>query len=500
MNDYEELLTRLKDIDLVNQIGGLLGWDQEVLMPPKAASLRAEQLSWISRTGHEKLTNPRIGELLKALEERNDLDEIQMGNIRLARDSYDKATKLPTNFVAEMAMHKSKSQISWTRARAENDFSIFRDDLVKMVEMSRQKADYLGYDDVRYDALLDLYESGLTVSKVDPLFIGLRENVAPLVKRVIEKGKKPDMSWIHDNTWGKEGQEGLSQSISEAIGFDFQAGRRDASTHPFCGGPNPDDVRWTTRYDETDPFGSLYGSMHETGHGLYEQGRPRHLDFQPAGSANGLGVHESQSRLWENQIGRSREFCEWSLPIWKEHFPEQMKGVSAEDLWRSVNFVEPSLIRVEADEATYNLHIMIRYEIEKKLISGEIEVDDLPDVWDDMYEEFLGIRAPNRTQGVLQDIHWSFGAFGYFPTYTLGNLYSAQLLNAARKELPNHDEQIRNGDFQPLLEWMRENVHSRGSIIEPSALIKEATGDNPSPDDFVKYLQEKVEYLYELTP
>jgi len=211
-----------------------------------------------------------------------------------------------------------------------------------------------------------------------------------------------------------------------------------------------------------------------------------------------LGVHESQSRLWENQIGRSREFCEWALPIWKEHFPEQMKGVSAEDLWRSVNFVEPSLIRVEADEATYNLHIMIRYEIEKKLISGEIEVDDLPDVWDDMYEEFLGIRSPNRTLGVLQDIHWSFGAFGYFPTYTLGNLYSAQLLTAARKELPNHDEQIRKGEFTPLLEWMRKNVHSRGSIIEPSELIKEATGNEPSPDDFVKYLQDKVEFLYEL--
>ena len=499
MKAYDELLARLKDIDLVTQIGGLLGWDQEVLMPPKAAKLRAEQLSWISKTGHEKLTDSRIGELLDILEQKNDLDEVQIGNIRLARDSYNKATKLPTDFVAEMAMHKSKSQISWTRARAENDFSIFRDDLSKMVEMSRKKADYLGYDEVRYDALLDLYESGLTVSKVDPLFIGLRESVAPLVKRVIENGKKPDMSWVHDNTWSKQGQERLSQSISEAIGFDFEAGRRDASTHPFCGGPNPDDVRWTTRYDEKDPFGSLYGSMHETGHGLYEQGRPRNLDFQPAGSANGLGVHESQSRLWENQIGRSREFCEWALPIWKEHFPEQMKGVSAEDLWRSVNFVEPSLIRVEADEATYNLHIMIRYEIEKKLISGEIEVDELPEVWDDMYEEFLGIRAPNRTLGVLQDIHWSFGAFGYFPTYTLGNLYSAQLLTAARKELPNHDEQIRNGDFTPLLEWMRKNVHSRGSIVEPSELIKEATGNNPSPDDFVKYLQDKVEYLYELT-
>ena len=499
MDAYEELLERLKDIDLVNQIGGLLGWDQEVLMPPKAAKLRAEQLSWVSKTGHEKLTHPRIGELLNILEREENLNEIQKGNVRLTRDSYNKATKLPTEFVAEMAKHKSKSQISWTEARAKNDFSLFRDDLVKMVEMSRKKADYLGFQEVRYDALLDLYESGLTVSKVDPLFAELRNNVAPLVKKVIENGKMPEMSWVHGNKWDKEGQEKLSQSISESIGFDFSAGRRDASTHPFCGGPNPDDVRWTTRYDESDPFGSLYGSMHETGHGLYEQGRPRDLDFQPAGSANGLGIHESQSRLWENQVGRSKEFCEWALPLWKKYFPKQMENVSAEDLWRSVNFVEPSLIRVEADEATYNLHIMIRYEIEKKLIAGEIEVDDLPDIWDDMYEEYLGIRAPNRTLGVLQDIHWSFGAFGYFPTYTLGNLYSAQLLTAARKNLPNHDEDMRAGNFTPLLQWMRENVHVRGSIVTPAELIEEATGHPPSPDDFVEYLREKVERLYNLS-
>ena len=499
MDAYEELLERLKDIDLVNQIGGLLGWDQEVLMPPKAAKLRAEQLSWVSKTGHEKLTHPRIGELLNILEREENLNEIQKGNVRLTRDSYNKATKLPTEFVAEMAKHKSKSQISWTEARAKNDFSLFRDDLVKMVEMSRKKADYLGFQEVRYDALLDLYESGLTVSKVDPLFAELRNNVAPLVKKVIENGKMPEMSWVHGNNWDQEGQEKLSQSISESIGFDFSAGRRDASTHPFCGGPNPDDVRWTTRYDESDPFGSLYGSMHETGHGLYEQGRPRDLDFQPAGSANGLGIHESQSRLWENQVGRSKEFCEWALPLWKKYFPKQMENVSAEDLWRSVNFVEPSLIRVEADEATYNLHIMIRYEIEKKLIAGEIEVDDLPDVWDDMYEEYLGIRAPNRTLGVLQDIHWSFGAFGYFPTYTLGNLYSAQLLTAARKNLPNHDEDMRAGNFTPLLQWMRENVHVRGSIVTPAELIEEATGHPPSPDDFVEYLREKVERLYNLS-
>ncbi|MDP7341147.1 MAG: carboxypeptidase M32 [Candidatus Thalassarchaeum sp.] len=496
MSAYDELLERLRDIDLIGQIGGLVSWDQEVLMPPKAAGLRAEQLAWISKTGHQRLTNPRIGELLDELESTDDLNDVQTANVRLARESYDKATKLPTEFVEEMAKHRSKAQISWSEARAKDDFSIFRDDLAKSIDLARRKADYLGYDALRYDALLDIYESGLTVARVDPLFAGLRDNVAPLIKAVVESGNRPDISWVEDNSWEQPGQEALSQGVSEAIGFDFSAGRRDASTHPFCGGPNPDDVRWTTRYSESDPFGSLYGSMHETGHGTYEQGRRRDLDFQPAGEANGLGVHESQSRLWENQIGRSREFCEWALPMWQKHFPQNMDGVDSESLWQAVNLVEPSLIRVEADEATYNMHIMIRYEIEKSLIAGDLEIDDLPDAWDDMYEEFLGIRAPNRTLGVLQDIHWSMGAFGYFPTYTLGNLYSAQLLAAARKDLPDHDEQMRCGEFAPLLGWMREHVHQRGSILEPADLIEEATGSPPSPDAFVDYLKDKVERLY----
>ena len=496
MEAYEELLARLKDIDLISQIGGLISWDQEVLMPPKAAVLRAEQLAWISKTGHEKLTDQRIGVLISQLESENGLDDVEMANVRLARESYDRATKLPTEFVEEMAKHRSRAQISWTEARASDDFSIFRDDLAKAVELARAKADYLGYDVLRYDALLDLYETGLTVARVDPLFAGLRENVAPLIRAVMDRGRRPDISWIENNSWPQEAQEKLSHSVAEAIGFDFGAGRRDASTHPFCGGPNPDDVRWTTRYNESDPFGSLYGSMHETGHGTYEQGRRRDLDFQPAGQANGLGVHESQSRLWENQVGRSREFCEWALPLWKECFPENMEGVGVEELWQAVNLVEPSLIRVEADEATYNLHIMNRYEIEKMLIGGDLEVDDLPDAWDEMYEEFLGIRAPNRALGVLQDIHWSMGAFGYFPTYTLGNLYAAQLLEAARDDLPDHDSQIKRGDFQPLLDWMRSKVHNRGSILMPAELIEEATGDSPSPDAFVRYLGSKIERLY----
>tara|TARA_Y100001960_G_scaffold6688_1_gene6814 strand:- start:1222 stop:2724 length:1503 start_codon:yes stop_codon:yes gene_type:complete len=499
MSAYESLLGRLKEIDLIGQIGSLLGWDQEVMMPPSAAPLRAEQLAWISKTAHERLTDPKIGDLLGEIEHSSELDDVQLANIRLARESYDRATKLPTEFVEEMAKHRSKSLISWTEAREKDDFSIFRDDLSLAIEHARMKADFLGYEHLRYDALLDLYESGLTVERLDPLFFGLRENVAPLIKVVVEEGKRPDMSWIEDNSWSQKAQEELSQSVSEAIGFNFSSGRRDLSTHPFCGGPNPDDVRWTTRYSESEPFGSLFGSMHETGHGTYEQGRPRNLDFQPAGKANGLGMHESQSRLWENQVGRSREFCEWSLSLWKEFFPENMDGVDGEKLWQSVNLVEPGLIRVDADEATYNLHIMIRYEIEKRLISGDLDVDDLPDAWDEMYHEFLGIKSPNRSQGVLQDIHWSMGAIGYFPTYTLGNLYAAQLLEAARKDLPNHDDQIRSGEFGPLLNWMRENVHGRGSVLKPADLIEEATGSPPSPDAFVRYLSSKVESLYEVT-
>ena len=265
MDAYDELLERLKNIDLISQIGGLLGWDQEVLMPPKAAALRAEQLAWVSKTGHEATTDPRIGELLDKLESRDDLKDVQAANVRLTRDSYNKATKLPTDFVEEMAKHKSQSIISWQKARAEDDFSIFRDDLAKMVYLARRKADYVGYEEHRYHSLLDLYESGLSVSRVDPLFAGLRDNVAPLVKAVVERGERPDMGFVENNSWGQTGQENLSQSVSEALGFDFSAGRRDASTHPFCGGPNPDDVRWTTRYSETDPFGSLYGSMLETG-------------------------------------------------------------------------------------------------------------------------------------------------------------------------------------------------------------------------------------------
>jgi len=486
----------MKEIDLIGQIGSLLSWDQEVLMPANAAKIRAEQLAWISKTGHENITNPKIGSILKKLEGQSELNEVERANVRLVREAYDRATKLPTEFVEEMAKHRSKSLISWTEAREKDDFGIFKSDLELTLDFARRKADYLGYEEERYDALLDLYETGLTISKLDPLFEGLRDNISPILSSVIKLEDRDEKTWFEENLWDLEGQERLSQIVSEKIGFDFSSGRRDSSTHPFCGGPNPDDVRWTTRYNKKNPFGSLFGSMHETGHGTYEQGRPRELDFQPAGKANGLGIHESQSRLWENQVGRSREFCIWSLPLWKECFPHNMQDVNEDDLWIAVNSVEPGLIRVDADEVTYNLHIMIRYEIEKLLISGNLDVDDLPNMWNDMYEKYLGIRPPNYSLGILQDIHWSMGAFGYFPTYTLGNLYASQLLDAAKNDLPKYNQDIEEGKFDSLLGWMRKNIHSRGSILRPAELIEEATGTPPSPDSFVNYLTKKIKRLY----
>lgn len=495
MQNYSDLLSHLREIDLANQIGSLLGWDQEVIMPKNGAESRAEHLAWISKTVHEKITDPRIGELITSLEVE-DLDEIQRANVRISKKAHQRATCLPSDFVEDFARLRSQAHHTWAEAREKDDFSLFRDDLSKILDMTRRKAEYFGYTDSPYNALLDQYETGLTVERLDPLFKGLRDSVSPLVRLVSESGVTPDNKWVHGVNWPKKSQEMLSQKVSESIGFDFNSGRRDSSVHPFCGGPNPFDVRWTTRYDESEPFGSLFGSMHETGHGTYEQGRPESLAYQPAGKACGLGIHESQSRLWENQIGRSLEFCEWVIPLWREFFPGKMDDVTPEMLWRSVNQIQPSFIRTESDEATYNLHIMIRYELEKMMIEGDIEVDQIPDIWNEYYDRYLGISPPNRKLGVLQDIHWCMGAIGYFPTYTLGNLYAAQLLESARNDIVDHDENIRNGMFGPLLDWMRKKIHTRGSILEPAELIEEATGRPPTPEPFVSYLASKVSRLY----
>ena len=338
----------------------------------------------------------------------------------------------------------------------------------------------------------------MTTTQLDPLFAGLREAIVPLVKAVGESPNQPDTSFLDIGKFTEEKQREFSLKVAESIGFDFDAGRMDTSTHPFCSGAGPNDVRFTTRYDEEFPFGCLYGVMHETGHGTYEQGLLQEHEGTPMGQAVSLGVHESQSRMWENMVGRSHGFWQYYIEEFKSCFDHLPSDLDINTLHRAVNTVQPSLIRVESDEATYNLHIMVRYEIEKELVNGNIKVEDLPEFWNSKMEEYLGVTPPNDTKGVLQDIHWSMGAIGYFPTYTLGNLYAAQLYAAAIADDPSIPSKIAKGEFRVLLDWMRSHIHVHGSKLRPADLITQATGKEPSSDAFIQYLTSKYTKIYNL--
>ncbi len=497
MSNYDELISRVKELSVIESIGGLLAWDQETYMPPQGTQLRSESLAYLSKTAHSVLIAPEMGVLLNSLENDN-LTDAESANVREIRRSYNKATKLPTSLVEEMARHNSTSLQIWQEARAKSDFAHFAPALEKTLDLACQAAEHYGYKENIYDAMLDIYEQGMSVSQLDLLFASLRKEIVPLVKAIGECDNHPDLSFMKTTSFSKEGQRDFSLRVSKAIGFDFEGGRMDTSTHPFCSGAGPGDVRFTTRYDESFPFGCLYGVMHETGHGLYEQGLSKEHEGTPLSKAVSLGVHESQSRLWENVVGRSREFWNHWLSDFCEVFPD-VGDLDLDTIHHAVNNVEPSLIRVEADEVTYNLHIMIRYEVEKALVNGEVKVNDLPQFWNSQMENYLGIIPPNDAQGVLQDVHWSMGAFGYFPTYTLGNLYAAQLWEATLRDIPDMLSLISQGETKPLLDWMRNKIHVHGSLWEPEDLIFQATGEKPSSDAFVRYLKQKFNSLYHLS-
>ena len=367
-----------------------------------------------------------------------------------------------------------------------------------LVDLTRQKIDAYGYESTPYDALLDEYESGMTVEDYDPLFEGLRDRLVPLLKRILEAKKtNPDPTLPEGLTFPVDKQEAFCTKVSQRMGFDFAAGRMDASTHPFSAGIWPGDTRFTTRYDELDPFSCLYAVMHETGHALYEQGLDENHRFTPRGDAVSLGVHESQSRLWENQIGRTPEFWNVVMAEFKESFPDAPPWDST-TLNRIANAVEPGFIRVEADEVTYNLHVMLRYEIEKKIFNEDYPLEQLPTLWNSMISDWFGLTVPSDDLGCLQDIHWSMAAFGYFPTYTLGNLYAAQLLEAMSEDLGSIQESISSGDWSSMLDWLRKRVHKRGSALLPADLIEEATGSPPSSEPFLRYVEQKYGAIYSL--
>ncbi len=498
MSTYAEFLQTTEDIFRLSALAGHLGWDQEVLMPQKGGQARGDMMSWLAKERHQKLTSERYGIVLAELEQSTSLTRDEEANVREMKLAHDKAKALPVEFVSKYAQLRSNALRSWQQARTTSDFSLFLPHLKELVEMTKEKIAYYPPTQTPYDALLDEFEFGMKVSDYDPLFAGLKARIVPLLHSIIEAKTSQEQPQLPVGmTFSIESQTNFCKQVSERMGFDFEAGRMDQSTHPFSSGLWKGDTRFTTRFDESDPFSCLYAVMHETGHALYEQGLPHEFAYCPRGKAVSLGVHESQSRFWENQIGRTPSFWKVVLPVLKKEFPS-LPDWDAHTLNRIANDVEPGYIRVEADEVTYNLHIMIRYEIEKRIFNENLPLEDIPRVWNSMMKEWFDLDVEEDSSGCLQDIHWSMGAFGYFPTYTLGNLYASQLLEAMTEKIGDVTTIVESGDWSPILEWLQENIHENGSLFTPSELIERATGRPPTAEPFLQYLEEKYSQLYGL--
>lgn len=493
-----ELRRRLGEAADLHAAIGLMHWDQEVCMPPKGAGPRALQLATLSAVAHRAFTDPSLGALLRELAERRDaLGEADRPLVDVALYDYERATKLPEEFVHEFAQTTSEAYEVWVKARAASDFSMFLPRLERIVELNRRKAEYLGYEGSPYNALLEDYERGMTAERLARIFGELAPKQAQLLERILASPNQPDVSWL-EGDWDEQAQWEFGEIVLRDLGYDFDAGRQDKSVHPFSAGFARTDVRITTRFDARDPFSALMGTIHECGHALYSQGHDPEDDRTPLSEGASLGVHESQSRLWENIIGRSLPFWKHYLPRFRELFPNRIEHVAPEQVYAAINRVRPSLIRVEADECTYNLHVMLRFDIELALMEGTLRAAEVPQVWNEKVMRYLGLDVPDDANGCLQDIHWSHGSFGYFPTYALGNLYAAQLMEAIERAIPDLWSRVEAGDFASLLAWLREHVHRHGRRKLPVEVIVDATGEEPSAGPYLRYLERKYGELYRL--
>ena len=494
------LKARLAQIARIEQCAGLLGWDQQTYMPPGAANARAEQIAALSQLLHQMVSGDETGNLLSKAEAETQGQDADSDNVRMLsrlRRTYDRMTKLPEALVIELARHSSLSQEVWIRARQMSDFDTFAPSLEKMLDLTRQATEYLGYDAHPYDALVDQYEAGTKQADVAAMFADMKPHLVEL-NRAIAQSKNPvDDSLIHGE-FPVDAQRKLTLDVVKAIGFDLTRGRQDVAEHPFCSNFSRDDVRITTRFDPRYLSMSIYASMHEAGHAMYEQGSPVAFEATPLAGGTSLGVHESQSRLWENMVGRSRAFTTYLFPQLQQAFPSAFADATPEMYYRAINKVTPSLIRVEADEATYNLHTLLRFELECALLEGTLDVGDVPDAWDAKMEEYLGITPPSDSDGCLQDVHWSAGLIGYFPTYSIGNLLSAQLWHHLGQAVPDRDAQMAEGDFEPILDWLRTHVHAYGSKYLPKELVLKATGEPLTSRYYVDYLNTKYRDIYQL--
>ncbi|MFK7739257.1 MAG: carboxypeptidase M32 [Planctomycetota bacterium] len=497
---YTKILEHMREGALLSSTAALVAWDQETGMPSGAGPRRAEQLALLAGLAHARASDERLGDWLGACEEDDQLDADQQANVRELRRDYDRATKLPADLVAELAATESRAQQAWGEARAKSDFASFAPMLESMVQLQQRKADCLKRDgQQRWDALADLYEPGMQAADLQELFGPLRNRLVSLRER-LDQGSSPPAETLKRRKIAKAKQESFVRAVVTQMGFSLERGRIDESAHPFCttaGGSL--DVRLTTRFHDDDVLDALGSTMHEGGHGLYEQGLPSEPFGTPKCEAVSLGIHESQSRLWENHIGRSSSFWQWCWPLAQQHLGSDCggsEGIDAHEAFRQSNRVAPSLIRVEADEATYDLHVMVRFEIEQALIAGELAIADLPAKWNALYRDYLGVDVPDDRRGCLQDVHWSCGLFGYFPTYTLGNLYAAQFAAAAESALGDLSGHVARGEFGPLREWLAEHVHRHGRRFSPAELCRRATGKSLSSEPFLDYLEAKLLPIY----
>ena len=491
---WQSLEARMRELADLWRTSALLSWDQQTMMPPRGAEGRARATATLRVISHQRLVDPALGDLLE--EAANDsLDPPRAAMVRVLRRERDQSVRLPDEFVRKLALASSRGQAVWQAARRDRDWEAFRPCVEEMVQLKREQADMLGHDGERYDALLDLYEPGMRTARVERVFGALAADLAGLIQAIADAPPLPEPPFA-GATFPDALQWDLTLRMLADIGFDFDAGRQDRSAHPFTTTIALHDIRLTTRIDEADPFSALASTLHEAGHGLYDQGFDPDYEDTPIAQAPSLGLHESQSRMWENLVGRSLPFWRRYTPVMHEVFGEAMHGAGPDDVYRQVNRVTPSLIRVEADEVTYNMHILVRFELELALLRGDLAAADLPGAWNDAYRRRLGVTPPHDGDGVLQDVHWSSGAFGYFPTYTIGNLYSALLWGRIREDIPDVDGRMEAGDFAPILGWLRERIHRPGYLLEGEDLIRQVTGSGLDHEPFMAYLWAKYGDLY----
>ncbi|MCF7948225.1 MAG: carboxypeptidase M32 [Spirochaetia bacterium] len=516
---FEKLQQIDKEIILLEHTSALLQWDQETGMPAMAIEERSDQIALMQGLAHDRMTGAEVGELLEqarseaggagaetvsgdgqatgaedaALPPEDDPRFFSSAFLRLFGRHYEREVKIPRRLVTELAQTTSRAQAAWIEARRADDFSLFQPHLEKIVALTLEKAEALGYPEQPYDALLDEFEPGMRSSQVEEVFADLKTELAPLVKRITEAQKVDDS--FRRRGYPSAGQREFSLKVLRDMGYDFDRGRLDESAHPFTTSLGGNDIRVTTRFHEDDLFSAIFGTIHEGGHGLYELGIDPAYHGSSLGEGTSLGIHESQSRTWENLIGRSLPFWQHHFPDLQRIFPDQLENIDAEGFGRAVNRVQPSLIRIEADEVTYSLHVILRFELELALINRKLEVKDLPQAWNDRMEQLLGIRPPSDADGVLQDVHWSMGAIGYFPTYALGNLFGAQFFNRMQQDLPDVDKRIGAGDLLSIRRWQQEHIHRHGAVYTAPELVRRVTGEALNPRHFIDYLERKFSRL-----